>query len=104
MSTGAGESFPRLLGDIGGTNARFAMQFAPGEKLTEPRTLATAAHRNMKEAVEAYLAEDGAPRPRWGAFGMANPVIGDRVTMTNHDWSFSIGALKRTLGSPGCWC
>src|SRR5262245_33571212 len=97
MPTGAAESFPRLLGDIGGTNARFAMPFAPGEKLTEPRTLATAAHRNMKEAVEAYLAEGGAPRPRWAAFGMANPGIGDRGTMTNHDWSFSRGALQADL-------
>jgi glucokinase len=30
--------------------------------------------------------------------GIANPVTGDRVQMTNHHWSFSIEALRQALG------
>ncbi len=29
---------------------------------------------------------------------IANPVDGDHVAMTNHDWSFSIEATRRALG------
>ena len=98
MLVGASDSFPRLVGDIGGTNARFAMQFGPSDRLSEPRTLASADHRNLREAVEHYLRETDAPRPRWAAFGIANPVIGGHVTMTNHHWSFSVNDLKQDLG------
>ena len=38
------------------------------------------------------------PRPRHGAIGIANPVVGDAVRMTNHHWSFSIEALRQALG------
>ena len=32
------------------------------------------------------------------ALGMANPVAGDQIKMTNHDWAFSIQALQARLG------
>jgi glucokinase len=37
-------------------------------------------------------------RPRWCAFGIANPVDSDQVRMTNHHWAFSIRALREELG------
>jgi len=33
------DSFPRWVGDVGGTNARFALQLAPGAELTSIDTL-----------------------------------------------------------------
>lgn len=32
------------------------------------------------------------------ALGIANPVLGERVQMTNHHWSFSISELQHALG------
>jgi glucokinase len=32
------------------------------------------------------------------AIGIANPVLGDHVQMTNHHWSFSVSQLQRELG------
>lgn len=92
-------SYPRLVGDIGGTNARFALIERPGAAIGAPLTLPCADYPGPAEAIEAYLRQTAAPqRPRWAAIGIANPVTGDEVHMTNHHWAFSIEALRRTLG------
>ncbi|WP_085316403.1 glucokinase [Derxia lacustris] len=94
----APDSWPRLVGDIGGTNARFALIEAPGAPIAAARTLACADHADPRAAIERYLAEGGLPRPRVAAIGIANPITGDRVQMTNHHWRFSIADLQRDLG------
>lgn len=88
----------RLLGDIGGTNARFAWQQADGAALTDIAALPSADHASLADAMRAYLAGLGRVAPPWCAFGIANPVTGDRVHMTNHDWSFSVEALRQEFG------
>lgn len=90
--------FPRLLGDVGGTNARFGWQAAAGAALSHIRVLPCAEHASIDRAIEAYLAETGLPRPRAASIGIANPVTGDQIRMTNHHWSFSVRALQQTLG------
>jgi len=91
-------SFPRLVGDVGGTNARFAWLDAPGAELTHIETLPCADHPSLESALRHYLDRRGAPGPRWCAIGIANPVVGDQVQMTNHHWSFSIEAVRRQFG------
>ncbi len=98
LSTSPDASYPRLIGDIGGTNARFAMILAPGQSMVAPRTLACKDYPGPAEAIAAYLATTRLPQPRWCAFGIANPVSDDLVRMTNHHWQFSIAALRDTLG------
>lgn len=98
MFSGSPDTFPRLVGDIGGTNSRFALITAPGREITAMRTLPCADFAGPAEAIEHYLAENALPRPRWCAFGIATPVDGDFVKMTNHDWAFSIDALRDRLG------
>lgn len=87
---------PRLLGDVGGTNARFALETGPG-KIEAIHTLAGADYPEFVLAVEAYLALAGHPALRHAVIAMANPVLGDRISMTNHDWTFSIEATRRQL-------
>jgi len=48
-------------------------------------------------AVQAYLARAGVGAPVAACIGIANPVTGDQITMTNHHWSFSIEALQKRL-------
>ena len=91
-------TYPRLLGDIGGTNARFAWQAAPGGPLTDIATLPAADHATLLDAIRAYLQTHGKSGPRWCAIGIANPITGDRVQMTNHHWSFSISDTQDALG------
>lgn len=89
---------PRLLGDIGGTNARFAWQEADDAPLTDIVALPSADHATLGDAMRAYLAQVGRAAPPWCAFGIANPITGDQVRMTNHDWSFSITAMQQAFG------
>ncbi|HVH81692.1 MAG TPA: glucokinase [Stellaceae bacterium] len=86
-----------LVGDIGGTNARFGL-VSPDGTLLHSRVLADADYPGIAEAIEAYLDErDGLPRPQRGAIAIASPVTGDEVRMTNHPWTFSISALQARL-------
>ena len=89
---------PRLLGDIGGTNARFGWQRHAGEPIVDVATLACAAHDSLQSAIRHYLVAQGLQGPQAGALAIANPIVGDRVQMTNHHWSFSISGLQRDLG------
>lgn len=91
-------TYPRLVGDIGGTNARFALLDGPGEALNSIRTLPCADFPGLAEAIEHFLAESGGATPRHCALGIAAPLAGDLVRMTNHDWVFSIGALRVRFG------
>lgn len=93
---------PRLLADIGGTNARFALELSPGE-IVAIKVLACADYPTLAAALVAYLAsptvaQAGVAGIRHGAIAIANPVTGDMVRMTNHHWEFSIEALRRECG------
>ena len=48
-------STSRLLADIGGTNARFAWQAAPGAAITDVRVLPGAQYPTLQAAMHAYL-------------------------------------------------
>jgi glucokinase len=95
MATPAG---PRLLGDVGGTNARFGWQAEAGAPITQVATYACARFAALEAVLRHYLAEHGLRAPTCAAIGIANPVAGDQVQMTNHAWHFSIDALRRALG------
>jgi glucokinase len=91
-------AYPRLLGDIGGTNARFALQRSPGGALEHVRRYPTDACPTLEDAIRRYLDEEGLDRVALAAIGIANPVTGDRIRMTNHPWTFSIEETRAVLG------
>jgi glucokinase len=100
MSADAPSAFdsPRLLADIGGTYARFAVELAPG-RLAHMASLRCAEHADFHAAVTAYLAglPPGVPIEH-AAVAIANPVEGDQVRMTNYHWQFSIEQMRQRLG------
>jgi glucokinase len=91
---------PRLLADIGGTNARFALETRPGT-IEAIEVLPCAAYATLADALRAYLALPSVAAAgvvRHAAIAIANPIVGDFVRMTNHHWEFSIEALRRECG------
>jgi glucokinase len=91
---------PRLLADIGGTNARFALETGPGT-IAAIEVLPCAAYATLADALRAYLALPAvaaAGAVRHAAIAIANPIVGDFVRMTNHHWAFSIEALRLECG------
>jgi glucokinase len=90
----------RLLADVGGTNARFALELAPGH-IEQIEVLSCSAYPTLADATRAYLARPGAAAAGpilHAAIAIANPVVGDVVRMTNHHWEFSIDALRQACG------
>ena len=92
------DTFPRLLGDVGGTNARFGWQANADSGIEHVLVLPCAAHETLEAAIRTYLELKSLPMPRTGALGIANPITGDVIRMTNHHWSFSISEMQRSLG------
>jgi glucokinase len=90
----------RLLADVGGTNARFALETAP-LRFEAVAVLACADYPSLGAATQAYLAGVAAQHPGpvlHAAIAIANPVDGDQVCMTNHHWSFSTVEMRELLG------
>jgi glucokinase len=84
----------RLVGDIGGTNARFAI-VEPGRYPSLVRKLPIAQYPSLVEAVEDY--QSGAPMVEEAVLAVAGPVLGDEVRFSNSAWRFSIEDVRRRL-------
>ncbi|MGH6898547.1 MAG: glucokinase [Geminicoccaceae bacterium] len=84
----------RLVADIGGTHARFALCGPDGEPRAEQR-LQVADHAGVVEAARAYLA---GRKVAEAVFAVATPVASDWIHLTNAPWAFSIRAAREALG------
>jgi glucokinase len=79
--------FPVLLGDIGGTNARFAVLAGAHEPvLLLPSTL-TGRHSGPMEAIRAVLDGQKVPPPRSAFIAVATRVDAPAVRLTNAPWT-----------------
>jgi glucokinase len=86
---------PRLIADVGGTFARFALEVAPG-RFEQKASTRCADHADFHSAVNSYLTRQRY-RVRDCAVAIANPVAGDEVRMTNYHWRFSIEEMRQRL-------
>jgi glucokinase len=84
----------RLIADVGGTNARFAL-VAHGHEPYDVRTLAVADHPGLVEAARVYL---GGRPVEEAVIAVATPVETDEVVFTNSPWRFRVSALGAELG------
>ncbi len=89
-----------LVGDVGGTNVRFAFAERTPQgtiELHHSERFAVRDYSHFNEVVTAYL--DGvAAKPRRAAFALAGPKFDDRIEMTNADWIVSESDLMTTFG------
>lgn len=86
-----------LLGDIGGTNARFAL--SRGGRICARETLAVADYPGVEDALAAALERLGAPRVSALRLAVAGVVAGGRARLTNGAWRFDAAALARRVGA-----
>ncbi|NQV48253.1 MAG: glucokinase [Rhodospirillaceae bacterium] len=89
---------PRLVADIGGTHARFALVGALGNTPTQVQTLQTSSFPGIVEAVSHYLESISAPHPSTACIAVACPVAGDDIRLTNNNWAFSVEQARKSLG------
>ena len=87
----------RLVGDVGGTNARFALLDDAGA-IHSTCTLRTDDFSSLSAAISTYLSEQNMQGVEQAAIAVATPVVGDAVKLTNNHWSFSIEESRRQVG------
>lgn len=89
-----------LIGDIGGTNARFAL-VTPGEVTPqEVVNLPCADYPGVIEAIQEYLQRvraTGENAPQEACLAFACPVHAERVKMTNNHWNFMKSDVQQAL-------
>ena len=93
-----GIRFPVLIGDIGGTNARFAMiaeRDAPWERFEDVHT---ADYATVEDAIEAVVLACTALRPKTAILALAGPITGERIGLTNCPWIFEPRKLLPRFG------
>lgn len=86
-----------LVGDIGGTNARFALW--RDNQLHAVEVFATADYSGPEQAIERYLADQGVALGQVAAacLAVAGPVDGDQFQFTNNQWHLSQRAFCEHL-------
>jgi glucokinase len=87
----------RIIGDIGGTHARFAL--AQHGAYSHLQRSDVTKYKSLFEAMQDYLAALPPDlKPSVAVIDVAGPVRGDEIKMTNLDWSFSADDMKQRLG------
>lgn len=87
-----------LIGDIGGTNARFALADTAGPGFAAEATLQCADYASADLAIKQYLEDVGAPSPDVICLAAAGPIVDHRVRFTNNPWSIDSDELAAEFG------
>jgi glucokinase len=83
-----------LIGDIGGTNARFALALADESGFTHELTLSCAEYTSANQAIATYLDRVGAGAPDVICLACAGPVMGGAVNIINNHWAIDSAELN----------
>lgn len=87
-----------LVGDIGGTNARFALVAQGSVRPEAIEILPCGEYGNLDDAVVDYLERAGVASVSEACLAVASPVSGTRVRMTNNHWCFDIDEVRTRFG------
>jgi glucokinase len=90
--------FPVLIGDIGGTNARFAVLAEPEGPIELLPRARTAAAPDPAEAIRTALASSRCAPPRAAMIAVATRVDSLVIRMTNAPWTIDAAAIGTALG------
>ena len=89
--------FPVLVGDIGGTNGRFALLTAKNAELISFPTVRTADFPNIDDAIRGAIFAAPQP-PKTAILAIAGPVNSDEIELTNCPWVIRPKVMMETLG------
>ncbi|APO73059.1 glucokinase [Rhizobium etli 8C-3] len=95
---GAHLPFPILIGDIGGTNARFSILADASAEAVNFPNVRTADFGTIDEAILKGVFAKTEMRPRAAILAVAGPINGDEIPLTNCDWIVRPGTMIEDLG------
>jgi glucokinase len=86
-----------LLGDIGGTNARFAV--LTSQELGQIERVTVADYATVEDAIAAFLSRNGSSPDIVAAFlAVAGPANGNHCTIINSPWIVDGATLRASFG------
>jgi glucokinase len=91
-------NFPILIGDIGGTNARFAILL---DSYAEPKqfpVVQTADFATIDQAIQTMILDRTSVQPQSAVLAVAGPVDGDEIHLTNCPWVVRPKVMASELG------
>ncbi|MCA2998650.1 MAG: glucokinase [Rhodocyclaceae bacterium] len=93
-------SYPLLLGDIGGTHARFAWLTEPGTALSHVETLVCSDYANFEDALAHYVSSSiGTAKPMRASLAIASAVPkSGPIKVTNGYWVLNREHLRAMWG------
>lgn len=86
-----------LIGDIGGTNARFAIVDGSDLRFSHQKTLRCADFSSATMAMKAYLDGIGVEQPTAICLAVAGPIVANGVHVTNNHWYIDSAVLCETF-------
>ena len=87
-----------LIGDIGGTNARFALATPDRPGFHNVLELQCADFASADDAIGHYLATTNAGSPDAICIAAAGPIVDDTVKITNNHWDISAAETRADFG------
>lgn len=86
-----------LIGDIGGTNARFAIADGSDSRFSQQKTLRCADFANAALALRTYLDGIGIAQPTAICLAVAGPIESGSVRVTNNHWHVNVEELRESF-------
>ncbi|NOR20066.1 MAG: glucokinase, partial [Xanthomonadales bacterium] len=90
-----------LIGDIGGTNARFALARPQQAGFSNELTLDCADYETAEQGIEDYLERCDCAVPDVICLAAAGPVVDDSVRFTNNHWVIGGQELRQKFPAAG---
>lgn len=90
--------FPILIGDIGGTNARFSIVADAESEASEPVIVQTADFATIDDAIRAAVLDGSPLRSNSAVLAVAGPVESDEIALTNCPWIVKPRKMLANLG------
>ncbi len=88
-----------LIGDIGGTNARFALATTDRPGFHSALQLQCEDFATADDAIRHYLAATSVGPPDAVCLAAAGPVVDDKVKITNNHWDISAAETREDFGT-----
>jgi glucokinase len=90
--------FPILIGDIGGTNARFSIVLDSNSEASEPIIVKTADFDTIGDAIQSAVLDHTSLHPNSAVLAVAGPVESDEIPLTNCPWVVKPKQMLANLG------
>jgi glucokinase len=90
-----------IIADVGGTNMRIAQTDGKTTEFSAIRTYAVTDFPHIEDVIKQYQQDEQVEKITHACVAIACPISGDKVSMTNHSWTFSIKDVKAKLALDG---